>query len=102
MKLTLAIAALGFMAFAAPSTADSLPRRGETDPRIRTAMYNADEVYRLTGFVGYLVDLEFEADLDHFFEELFKKVDAGEMTYDQMEGFFPQEVKDRARRAAAE
>jgi hypothetical protein len=39
--------------------ADSLPRRGEVDPRIRTATYSADEVYRLSGFVGYHVDLEF-------------------------------------------
>jgi type IV secretion system protein VirB9 len=62
MKLVLVIAALGFAAFAPPSVADSLPRRGETDSRIRTAMFDPNEVYRLSGFVGYHVDLEFEAD----------------------------------------
>ena len=54
--------ALAFMFLAGHSNADTLPRRGDTDPRIRTAMYNADEVYRLSGFVGYHVDLEFEPD----------------------------------------
>jgi len=53
---------LGFLGMAALSHADSLPRRGETDARIRTAAYSADEVYRLSGFVGYHVDLEFAAD----------------------------------------
>lgn len=55
-------AALAFLFMAGHSNADTLPRRGDTDPRIRTAMYNADEVYRLSGFVGYHVDLEFEPD----------------------------------------
>jgi type IV secretion system protein VirB9 len=30
------------------------------DSRIRTAVYAADEVYRLQGFVGFQIDLEFE------------------------------------------
>ena len=42
--------------------ADTTPRRGPTDPRIRTTLYSPDEVYRLYGFVGYHLDLEFEAD----------------------------------------
>lgn len=62
MRLTSVIGVLGLMSLAGPSNADSLPRRGDTDPRIRTAMYDADEVYRLSGFVGYHVDLEFESD----------------------------------------
>lgn len=41
--------------------AESLPVRGSTDPRIRTAAYSPDEIYRLYGFVGYHLDLEFEA-----------------------------------------
>jgi type IV secretion system protein VirB9 len=53
---------LGLLSIAGIADADSLPRRGDTDPRIRTAMYNPDEVYRLSGFVGYHVDLEFESD----------------------------------------
>lgn len=40
--------------------ADSLPVRGTVDPRIRTATYNADEVYRLYGYVGYAIELVFE------------------------------------------
>src|ERR1700756_3738311 len=43
------------------SFADTLPERGAVDSRIRVAPYAPDEVYRLRGFVGYQVDLEFEA-----------------------------------------
>ena len=32
-----------------------------TDSRIRTVVYAADEVYRLRGYAGYQVDLEFES-----------------------------------------
>jgi type IV secretion system protein VirB9 len=42
--------------------ADSMPMRGPTDSRIRTVLYSPDEVYRLYGFVGYHVDLEFASD----------------------------------------
>lgn len=41
--------------------AEVLPVRGSTDPRIRTAAYSPDEIYRLVGFVGYHLDLEFES-----------------------------------------
>lgn len=51
---------LGAIAFAATAQADSLPRRGLLDARIRTVLYSPDEVYRLYGFVGYHLDLEFE------------------------------------------
>jgi type IV secretion system protein VirB9 len=40
--------------------AETLPAPGLTDARIRQAAYNAEEVYRLTGFVGYQTDLVFE------------------------------------------
>jgi type IV secretion system protein VirB9 len=43
------------------SFAGALPERGAVDSRIRVAPYVADEVYRLRGFVGYQIDLEFEA-----------------------------------------
>jgi type IV secretion system protein VirB9 len=33
---------------------------GLLDPRIRSTPYSAEEVYSLTGFVGYQTDLEFE------------------------------------------
>src|ERR1700730_4237562 len=39
-----------------------LPTQGHVDERIRTAVYSADQVYRLYGYVGYHLDLEFEAD----------------------------------------
>jgi type IV secretion system protein VirB9 len=42
--------------------AETLPTSGHIDPRIRTATYNLDEVYRLYGYVGFHLDLEFEAD----------------------------------------
>lgn len=38
----------------------TIPERGPVDSRIRVAPYLADEVYRLHGFVGYQIDLEFE------------------------------------------
>ena len=41
--------------------AGTLPERGALDSRIRVAPYAPDEVYRLRGFVGYQIDLEFEA-----------------------------------------
>src|SRR5271163_1933094 len=45
-----------------PIHSESLPMRGPTDSRIRTVLYSADEVYRLYGFVGYHLDLEFASD----------------------------------------
>lgn len=39
---------------------ETVPSRGLVDSRIRVAPYNGDEVYRLRGFVGYQIDLEFE------------------------------------------
>jgi type IV secretion system protein VirB9 len=38
-----------------------VPVKGIIDSRIRVAAYNGDEVYKLRGFVGYQIDLEFEA-----------------------------------------
>ena len=40
--------------------AESVPDRGLIDPRIRTAAYRDEEVYRLRGFVGYGIELVFE------------------------------------------
>jgi type IV secretion system protein VirB9 len=47
------------------SGAESLPTRGQVDSRIRTALYSAEEVYRLVGFVGYDIELIFEPG-EHF------------------------------------
>jgi type IV secretion system protein VirB9 len=46
---------------ALPVLAETQPEPGLLDARIRTAAYSRDQVYRLTGFVGYQTDLEFEA-----------------------------------------
>lgn len=35
------------------------PMRGSGDARVRTARYDSDEVYRVHGFVGYQIDIEF-------------------------------------------
>jgi type IV secretion system protein VirB9 len=40
--------------------AETVPVKGMVDSRIRVAAYNGDEVYKLRGFVGYQIDLEFE------------------------------------------
>jgi type IV secretion system protein VirB9 len=42
------------------AAAETVPARGTIDSRIRIAAYNGDEVYKLRGFVGYQIDLEFE------------------------------------------
>lgn len=41
-------------------SADALPERGAVDSRVRVATYVPDEVYRLRGFVGFQIDLQFE------------------------------------------
>lgn len=53
-------AALVVALFAPCVFAGTAAERGAIDSRIRVASYAADEVYRLRGFVGYQIDLEFE------------------------------------------
>src|ERR1700722_3862842 len=53
--LTIALAACAGVC--GPGRADETA----TDSRIRTVVYAADEVYRLRGYAGYQVDLEFES-----------------------------------------
>ncbi len=43
-----------------PGLAAAVPPRGATDARVRRVLYDGDQVYRLRGFVGYQIDLEFE------------------------------------------
>jgi type IV secretion system protein VirB9 len=43
------------------SPAEVVPPRGVADSRIRSAEYDGDQVYRLHGFVGYQIDLQFES-----------------------------------------
>ena len=40
--------------------AESTPARGMMDGRIRTAIYSAEDIYRLYGYVGYAIELIFE------------------------------------------
>ena len=53
--------------------AETVPAKGVIDTRIRIAAYNGGEVYRLHGFVGYQIDLEFEAG------EIFTGLGAGDL-----------------------
>lgn len=41
--------------------AESVPTKGLTDSRIRSAAYADDQVYKLHGYVGYAIDLQFES-----------------------------------------
>jgi type IV secretion system protein VirB9 len=55
------------------SWAETVPSAGPVDARVRYATYDADEVYKLRGFIGYQIDLEFEAG------EVFSGLGAGDM-----------------------
>jgi type IV secretion system protein VirB9 len=48
------------LGLAGAANSETIPARGKVDGRIRTAAYNADEVYKLYGFVGYAIELIFE------------------------------------------
>src|SRR5271157_1772811 len=43
------------------SAGETVPARGLVDSRIRETPYDSEQVYRLHGFAGYQIDLEFEA-----------------------------------------
>jgi len=45
---------------ASPVHAETVPTRGGADGRIRTAAYDANQVYRIQGYVGFEIDLQFE------------------------------------------
>lgn len=53
-------AALLCYGFTGAARAEVVPAKGTVDPRIRSAAYDANEVYRIRGYVGYQIDLEFE------------------------------------------
>ena len=44
----------------ANARAETTPAKGSVDARIRVAVYDSAEVYKLRGLVGYQIDLEFE------------------------------------------
>ena len=60
MKATLA-ATVVMSLCATEALPETVPSRGIADSRVRTAVYDTNEVYRLHGFVGYEIDLQFEA-----------------------------------------
>lgn len=70
--LILVVAMLGLTA-SGVACAEALPLPGRTDPRIRTAVYSPDQVYRLYGYVGFHIDLEFAAD------ETFEAISGGDL-----------------------
>jgi type IV secretion system protein VirB9 len=43
-----------------PAQAETIPAKGVIDARVRTTPFRPDEVYRLHGFAGYQIDLEFQ------------------------------------------
>jgi type IV secretion system protein VirB9 len=72
--------------------AEITPAPGPGDPRVRTAPYDENQVYRLYGFVGYDIALEFAPD------ETFKRVNGGDLkavTYSAQENVFT--LKPRVR-----
>ena len=54
------LVALGAMTLAVDAVAEVIPGPGERDSRVRAALYSADEVYRITGVVGYELHIEFQ------------------------------------------
>lgn len=46
---------------ASPAHAEIVPLPGAVDNRIRSVPYDSEQVYRLRGFVGYQIDIEFES-----------------------------------------
>jgi len=56
--------------------AETVPTRGIADARIRTAAYDANQVYRIQGYVGYEIDLQFEQG------ESFVGIGAGDIDHD--------------------
>ena len=52
--------ALALTVLHAGARAETIPSKGSVDARIRLATYDGNEVYKLRGFVGYQIDLEFE------------------------------------------
>jgi type IV secretion system protein VirB9 len=52
---------LAALQFVPRATAEVVPARGAVDSRVRAALYDSEQVYRVRGFVGYQIDFEFEA-----------------------------------------
>src|SRR5258708_30983538 len=59
-RLNAVLLGLALSVVATVSIAESVPLRGTVDSRIRTTTFNPDEVYKLTGLVGYAIELILE------------------------------------------
>jgi len=59
-KIGAAAFAVCALVYSITAPAESVPVKGIVDSRIRVAAYDGEEVYKLRGFVGYQIDLEFE------------------------------------------
>lgn len=60
-RLVLTVLAAHAMLQAPPAVAEIVPPRGAVDSRVRVVPYDENQVYRLHGFVGYQIDLQFES-----------------------------------------
>lgn len=54
------LAGLWALTLVSVASAETVPVRGTLDPRVRVAVYQPEQVYRLTGFVGYHIHLQWE------------------------------------------
>jgi type IV secretion system protein VirB9 len=59
--VTITALAMQISLYSQQSGAEIVPAPGTVDRRIRATPYDDEQVYRLRGFVGYQIDLEFEA-----------------------------------------
>ncbi len=59
-QAALSTAALAAAAWFLPAHAEIVPTAGLADPRVRSTAYDVEQIYRLKGFAGYQIDLEFE------------------------------------------
>ena len=58
MRRALALTLLCMVAFVHSVCAETIPPRGSIDPRVRTVAYDADDVVKLHGYVGYQIHIE--------------------------------------------
>jgi type IV secretion system protein VirB9 len=55
------VMALAMHALVSFCQAETIPSKGRLDSRVRVVAYDAEQVYKLHGVVGYQIDLEFES-----------------------------------------
>lgn len=62
MKSRIGFSLLFFLAFSSPALAEREARPAQLDHRVRTVMYQPDEVYKFTGHYGFQSAIEFATD----------------------------------------